>query len=123
MPGYAFAVIAVGLACLSRFGLRDIFGSGVPYLTFYPAVMLTAFLCGFGPGLLATALSALYVAIWILPPIGQLAISATADSIGLAVFGSMGIFMSMVAGLYHQASAKVVAYQREQVRLNIMEIA
>jgi hypothetical protein len=114
VPAYGFAVIAVGGACLLRIAFADILGSGIPYVTFYPAVMVSALLCGFGPGLLATGLSALYVGIWILPPVGQFAISGTADAIGLALFGSTGVFISTVAGLYSRASANAAAYERAQ---------
>jgi len=114
---YAIAVLLVGLACLLRFAFAHAFGSQNPYITFFPAVMLAALLCGLGPGLFATALSALYVAFWILPPFGQFAISGTPDAIALALFGCLGIFVSMIAGLYNQASAKVAAYEQEQARL------
>ena len=110
---YGSAVGAVALAGLLHIALADLFGVRLPYITFSPAVMLVALLCGFGPGMLATGVSALCVAIWILPPVGQFAIADTADAIGLALFGCMGIFMSMVAGLYHQARAKLATYEKQ----------
>ena len=116
VPRYGFAVVAVGIACLLRVALGDALGAKLAYVTFYPAIMVAALLGGIGPGVLATALSALYAAIWVLPPVGFLAISSTADAIGLATFGCMGFFMSMVAGLFNKASAKVADYEREQAR-------
>lgn len=111
---YIVTVTVVGLACLIRFTFASVFGSRFPYITFLPAVMVAALWCGFGPGLLATGMSALFVGIWILPPVGQFAISDTGDAIGLALFGCIGVFMSVVAGLYHQAREKLAAYEQEQ---------
>ena len=118
VPGYAFAVIAVALSCLLRVEPANFFGSRYPFITFYPVVMLTASLCGLGPGILATGLSALYVAIWIFPPVAQFKMSSAADAVGLVVFLSIGIFISAVAGLYRRAGARIVAYEREQARLS-----
>ncbi|WP_456716844.1 histidine kinase dimerization/phosphoacceptor domain -containing protein [Bradyrhizobium sp. USDA 4353] len=54
--GYA---IAIG-ATIAAFGLRlvlvDTLPDGFPYLTFFPAVILTTFFCGVGPGILCGAL-------------------------------------------------------------------
>jgi PAS domain S-box-containing protein len=98
------------LACVvtaAALGLRQAFsgyfGTGLTYITFYPAVMLTALLGGLGPGLLATLLSA-WLAVWlILPPQGQFLLVTAADFVGLTLFSAMGIFMSVVAGLYRHA--------------------
>ncbi len=47
--------------------------AGLPYLTFYPAVVITLYLCGLGPGALATALCALTAYDAFLPPYWSLA--------------------------------------------------
>jgi len=56
---YVTALAAVGLALLFRYSLRDSFGVTVPYLQFYPAIILAAWFGGLGPGVLATVVSAL----------------------------------------------------------------
>ena len=117
---YGFAVLAAAVALLVRHGLTRTTGPGLPaYVTFYPAVMFTGTLCGFGPGLLATAVSALLAAYWILPPVGRLAIHSPTDAAGLAIFVAMGVGISLVAELYHRArdrAAAALATQREQAR-------
>ena len=54
-------LVAVGLfliALFARFGLNDFFpADGFPFLTFFPAVFVAAYLTGLGPGLLTSALS------------------------------------------------------------------
>ncbi len=109
---YGLAVVAVA----AGFGLRLAFeawvGPGLPtYVTFYPAVMVAALLAGFGPGLVATALTALTVAYWILPPEG-FAIASPVERLGLVLFTGMGLFMSVVAELYRRNRRKAAAYAR-----------
>ena len=55
---YAVAALASAAALLVRWPLWPLLGNSVPYITFFPAVMLAAYLGGLGPGLLATALGA-----------------------------------------------------------------
>ena len=50
--GYGAALAAVGLALLFRYSLRDSFGVKVPYLQFYPAIIVAAWYGGLGPGVL-----------------------------------------------------------------------
>ena len=76
---YACALLAVAAAFLLRAGLTRLTGGGLPtYLTFYPAVMLSALLGGVGPGLLATMAAALGVDYFILPPLGSFAVTTLA---------------------------------------------
>jgi PAS domain S-box-containing protein len=111
---YALAVGVVVAAFLTRYLLADLLGSRVAYITFSPAVMVAALLGGFWPGILATGLSGLLAAVWILPPVGQLKIENTADVISLAVFLCMGVFMSAVASLYRGARERAAAYDKAQ---------
>jgi len=83
------------------------------YLTFYPAVMLVALLAGQWAGLVATALSALVVSYWVLPPVGQFAIEKPADAVGLALFCLMGVFMSVVAERYGRSRERAAAAEKE----------
>jgi len=110
---YALAVAAVAVGSALRLEFTRWVGPGLPtYVTFYPAVMTAALLAGFWPGLLATALSGLTTAYWILAPAG-LAIHSPVDRLGLAIFTGMGLFMSVVAELYRRDRDKAAAYDRE----------
>lgn len=110
---YALAVGAVGLALVCRMALSPFLGSGSAFITFFPAVMLAAVLGGLGPGLLATALSTVAVGYWVFPSKGQFALANTTEAFGLAVFAGMGVFMSLVAKLYHQALQRATHYAKE----------
>ena len=69
----AAAAVAAALA-LHHVLVSALHASLPPYITFYPAVMFTAVVGGFAPGLAATALSALMVDYFILPPVGQFSV-------------------------------------------------
>jgi PAS domain S-box-containing protein len=79
------AVAAAILAVLLRLPLDSVWGSKLPYITSYPAVMVTAWLGGFGPGLATTLLCATAAAYFWLPPFG-LAVADVGDLSGLLVF-------------------------------------
>jgi PAS domain S-box-containing protein len=100
----AFALVAVAAAFLVREGLGRLAGGSLPtYITFYPAVMLSALIGGIGPGLFATLVSALLVDYFILPPQGSFAVASLSDAVGLAIFTGTGVFLSVVAELYRRA--------------------
>ncbi len=111
---YIIAVAAVAVALVWRQAMVSAIHAELPtYLTFYPAVMLVALLGGQWAGLIATALSALVVDYWILPPVGQLAIETPADAIGLALFSLMGVFMSVVAERYSRSRERAAVVEKE----------
>jgi PAS domain S-box-containing protein len=58
--GYGLAVIFTSLSALLRLFLSSVLASA-PYLGFYPAVVFSAALGGFGPGLLSTCMSLVFV--------------------------------------------------------------
>jgi len=112
---YLFALLAVAAAFLLRVGLTQIAGGNLPtYITFYPAVMLSALIGGLGPGLLATVAVALTVDYFILLPVGSFAMAGLADAVGLAFFTGMGVFMSVVAELYRRARQQAAEHEAEQ---------
>src|SRR5262252_9577789 len=91
----AFAVTCVAGAAAGRIVLDAWLGRSVPYLTFYPVVALSAWYGGFGPGVLATALSAgVAVVRYISPP--SIAMPNTADLISLALFAINGVLLSSI---------------------------
>jgi len=95
---YAVAVAAVAAALLFRSILRDLFGLRVPFVQFYPAIVAASWYGGLGPGLVATGLSALASAYFLLPPAG-LAVGDGADQLSLAVFAGTG---ALIAWLNHR---------------------
>jgi PAS domain S-box-containing protein len=117
--GIALAVIAAAAAL--RGALTPVWAGGLPYITFYPAVMLTAWLGGLGPGLAATALSALVADyFWISPPF-TFAIANPGDALGLLVFAAMGIFIAVLNEAWRR-STRAVFESEERVRVTLASI-
>jgi PAS domain S-box-containing protein len=111
---YALSFVFVASAMGIRLMLEAWGGMGLPpYITFYPAVMAVALLAGFGPGVLATLLTGLVVLYWLLPPIGQFAVTSTIDRLGLVIFIGMGLFMSLFSELYRRNRDKFSVFDRE----------
>ena len=109
---YAAALLAVGVAYLARWLIVRAVGSVPTYITFYPAVMLVALLCGLGPGLLTSLLASLVVAYAVLPPRG-FAVKAVADIVSLALFFAVCVFFSAVAAQYRRTRERAAAYVKE----------
>ncbi len=106
---YALALVAVGTAFLLRQAIEHVVGPpGLPtYITFYPAVILVALAAGIGPGVTATLTAAVVTSYWVLEPRGQLAIDGAAQLVGLAIFSSSGVLMSVIAGLYRRTRSRL----------------
>lgn len=85
---YLFAVVMFGLALLVRFLVDPYLPTGFPFITFFPAVIITAFFCGLGPGIVVSVLS--FFASWyfFLPP-GRAFDLSGSTAVALAFFASV----------------------------------
>lgn len=85
--GHSFGLVAFGVALLLRFGLQSELPPGFPYLTFFPAVIVTTFLAGARPGLVSALLSGLAAWYWFIPPSGTFEVNYnTAIALAFYVF-------------------------------------
>src|SRR5690242_15283828 len=84
---YAVAIGLVALALISRLSLDPFLGQeSHPYATFYIAVALAEFLCGFGPALVVLFLG-LIASLWfIVPPRDSLVIKGLADAVEILLY-------------------------------------
>jgi PAS domain S-box-containing protein len=103
---YLLSTLAVGLAFAARVVFDDYLGP--PYLTFFPAVMLSAMLGGIGPGLVATALSAVLAATWLLPALHDPEPASLRDRVGLAAFVLLCALLTLVADQHRRSRRQVV---------------
>jgi PAS domain S-box-containing protein len=99
---YAVALAAFGAALLFRYLFSDWLGLKVPYLQFYPAIILAAWYGGLGPGVLITTLSTVAAMYLLLPPAG-IAIGDSADALSLGVFVATGLVISWLNHRLHLA--------------------
>jgi PAS domain S-box-containing protein len=93
---YGVAVVAVAAGMLVRGMLSPYLGPGTPFLFLFPAILAAAAYGGLGPGLTATALSALATDYFLLPPVHQLGLTTTAGGVQLATFVAIGVFMAVL---------------------------
>src|SRR5437016_5625555 len=66
--GDPMAVVVVALAALARLAAADHLGGPLPFLTFYPAIIVATLLGGAGPGVLSLLLSAAAANYMFMPP-------------------------------------------------------
>jgi PAS domain S-box-containing protein len=94
---YGVALAVLGIALLLRYLFREFLGLNVPFLQFYPAIMVAAWYGGLGPGVLSTVLSAIIAMYFLLPPDG-FAVDDPSDVLSLGVFAATGLVISYLNG-------------------------
>ncbi|HZW13340.1 MAG TPA: EAL domain-containing protein [Noviherbaspirillum sp.] len=103
--GYVVAVAVVAAAAAVRVVLLPALGQGNKFTTFYPALAFAALYAGMRAGVLATALAALIVTYFWMEPVGQFALNAYSDWLGIAVFLLAGLMITWMAGRMRTAEA------------------
>ncbi len=99
---YVLALIFVVVALLLRLAVEKIVGPGLPtFITYYPAIMLSALVSGLGPGLAATAVSFVLADYFTITPY-QFGHWSSNTAAGMMLFSGMGLFMCMVAHRYRR---------------------
>jgi signal transduction histidine kinase len=109
---YGVAVAAVACALLLMLRITPL-RADTPFLLFFPAVMAAAWYGGLGPGLVATALSAVSALYFILPPAFSFALTGV-TGLQLAFFIAVGVFMSALQSRLRRLNATLE--QRVQAR-------
>src|SRR5205809_6291706 len=88
---YGLAVLLTALAIIASIVLAPHWNPRHLLLPFYPAVMLSAWSGGFGPGLLATLVSALALDYFWLPPPFAFGMRHPGDRMGFLLFPGVGL--------------------------------
>jgi two-component system cell cycle sensor histidine kinase/response regulator CckA len=84
------AVAALGL----RLALAPILGTAFPYITFFPAILLSGWAGGLEAGLAATLLGGIEARYLAIEPVHSLALPAGSETLGLVRFLGVGAFVS-----------------------------
>ena len=109
---YGLALIAVTVAGLVRYGLSVVLGFTHPFALFYPVIVLLALLCGFGPSVFATLLSAAIAACFFIEPLHSFAPGYGRDLIGLALFGVMGVGIAWLGDLSRRRAQRLHEFEK-----------
>ncbi|HEV2845073.1 MAG TPA: ATP-binding protein, partial [Thermoanaerobaculia bacterium] len=123
VPRYGFALLVVALAAIVRWPLDPILGFSAPFLFFYPALMAAGWYGGFGPGLLATGLSALLANYYWMEPVRQLKLATPSAVLQLGIFCGIGVLISLLNERLHQArrAAEAVALESRRKEAEIRQ--
>ncbi|CAO3438051.1 sensor histidine kinase [Azospirillum endophyticum] len=109
---YGMAVLAAAVALLLRLAVDGAMQSGFPFLTFFPAVILTAFMAGRGPGVVAGALSGVAAWYYFIPPYESFALDR---SVALAL-GFYAVVVAVDVALIHGMQTTLARLQEERGR-------
>ncbi len=104
---YGVAVGITGLSLLVRWPLWPVLGNQTPHMTFFPAVMISAYYGGFGPGLLATFSSALAAHYFLGDTRFQ--IGSVQGAMSLTLFLLVGVVISGLTESLHRMRRRIVA--------------
>ncbi len=111
LVAYGIALLAPAVTMLVRWPLWPVLGDRIRYTVFIPAVLISAYLGGFGPGLLATVLSALAAAYFLIEPPYSLEILSVPDAFALALFVLIGMIISGLGESLHRSWRRMVAVE------------
>jgi PAS domain S-box-containing protein len=105
---YALAVAVAAIAVFLRLQMDPVWGLRLPYITLFPAIMLSAWLGGLWPGLVTTLLCAAAADYYWIEPIRSWTIDSTADFLGLLVFLAVGGIICGLNEAWRRGTSAVV---------------
>jgi two-component sensor histidine kinase len=96
---YVFAVLCAGIAAALRMAI-DPYVVGVQFITFFPAVIITTLISGFGAGLFCVVLSVAAAAFFVMPPRSSFYIDHPGEVLALMLFVLVALSnVVLVAGM------------------------
>ncbi|HEY5609831.1 MAG TPA: PAS domain S-box protein, partial [Thermoanaerobaculia bacterium] len=120
--------MVLALATLLRFALAPALHLAVPFILYYPAVVVCAWFGGLFPGVLSTALGGLIAWYVFIPPQYSFRVSDPSAPMQLGVFLVAGTLISLLAESLHRAkrdaenNALAMHDQRERLRITLASI-
>ena len=99
LAAYSLAVVFALLAVAMRFAADHLLPPGFPFLTFFPAVILTAFLGGRGPGVLCATISFFASWYYFIPPVNSMALTVPVATALLFFTGVVVVDIWLIDGL------------------------
>ena len=109
---YGFAVIAVAVATLLRYPLSKLLGDNLPFLLFFPAIWLVAWMAGLGPGVVSVILSGAAASYLFSSPVNRSALGLPINANGLLLFSIVGVALSGVVDVYRRRAERLREFER-----------
>ena len=79
---YGVGIVAALVPSLLRIAMNPYWDFRFPYVFYFPATLFAALFGGLGPAWVGIGICAVLTTVWILPPIGSLAVSNPIDLVG-----------------------------------------
>jgi two-component system sensor histidine kinase/response regulator len=114
LVSYGVAVLGPALTLSVRWALSAVLGDRALFIAFFPAVLFAAYVGGFGPGWLATLLSAFSGTYLLVEPPYSLAIVTVADAVALALFLLVGTVINLLGEWLHRSRYRTGAIERRR---------
>ncbi len=105
---YGISFLIVVAVLLGRLAFQPWLGDAVPYLQFFPAVMLASWLGGLGPGIFSVLLAAAFADFFLVRPVYSFAVLSTADRVSMVLFTVVG---SAIAALIENVRQSDLAHR------------
>lgn len=109
--GYGFSLATFGIALAARFTMGAWLPVGFPFLTFFPAMLLSTLVGGRGPGALCAVLSLLAAWYWFIRPYSSLGLDL-ASLLAMGLFTLVAVVNILVVGLMNHALDRLAAEQQ-----------
>jgi two-component system, sensor histidine kinase PdtaS len=113
---YGFGLATFALALMARYQLNGILPLGFPFITFFPSIVLTAFVAGLGPAVLVTILSTLAAWYLFLPPVHSFTLTPE-GVLALVLFVTTAAIVVAVIHVMHSALARLRQERARSVQL------
>ena len=107
-------LMVLAIATTVHRALYSKLGVGVPFLFYYPAVVISGWLGGLWFGLLATVSAAVLAGYFFIPPESSMAISDPQSVLRLAIFLLSGILISFLSESLHQTGLQSFASETRE---------
>ena len=115
IAAYGVAVGLVAVATLLRWTIGSYAMEGIPFITYYAAIVVATIAGGFWPGVLAMALSTALAWYLFIPPVGGWGLDQR-EALSLLLFIFLSSINVVVVALLHAAVERVIA-QEENLRV------
>jgi signal transduction histidine kinase len=100
---YVLAILVTLVTVLFRHAFDSVWGTKMPFMLFFPAIMVVGRLGGLGPGVLSTVLSTLAIDYYWIEPVGTLHLPTPKNVPSFVVFVASGLLISALNGSLHAA--------------------
>jgi PAS domain S-box-containing protein len=124
LPSVARYTVAVGAALagiLVRLAFDRLWGTNFPFIFFFPAIMVSGWLSGFGPAVVTTVICAAAADYFWLEPTGSWAVADKSEPFSLIVLVVAGLLIAALTEAWRRGVASV-AQSEERLRVTLTSI-